>query len=245
MIRHVLAVLTLALLALVGGHAAHGQAIGTPTPTPVSGPVTPTTTPVPSGHALIELMRKVMLARRTVRVNEIERSTWTGHSVLGWTWLDMDLRSSAVREVDSWQRVRPNAPSITISLERRALLLAHGVAASREPGRAWYCEHLRGVRARNLLIPFQMTDTTVTNLGAATASGVPVWHVRATDAEVPAWSTNNARVDLYIAQRDNSLVRLDLIAAPQLGGHTTHEAVTQSYSHYGIPIAVTLPQRCR
>lgn len=245
MTRSFLTALALVLLIPSAGHVAHGQAISTATPTPVAVVVTPIPKHIPSGHALIELMRKAMVARRTVRVSEISHSRWTGHNVLGWTWIDMDLQANAMREVDSWQRVRPNAPSITISLETRKLLVAHSVAASREPGHAWYCEHLRGVRVRNSLIPFQMTATDVTNLGVTATSGVLVWHVRATGAVVPAWSTNDATVDLYIAQSDNTLVRLHLSAAPTLGGHETRETVTQTYSRYGKPITVTMPRQCR
>lgn len=231
----------LLLLPVASGSTARGQTLTTPTP--VASP-TPTPPPIPAGHALIELMRKAMVARRTLRVSSISQSTPPGQSVLGWTWMDMDLQSNRMREVDTAQRVRTGASSIAIVVERRELVVSGGDAASRTPGHIWYCERLRGVRIRNGLIPFQVQAADVTNLGPAHVGGTSVWHVRARNATVSAWSTKSATVDLYISRSDNTLVRLALNTVTWLEGHREHFAVTETYSRYGKAIAVTMPKQC-
>lgn len=235
----------LALLApAIPGYVAHGQALATSTPTPVTSPP-PTPTPIPAGPALIELMRKAMVAQRTFRVSSTSQSTWTGHSVLGWTWMDMDLQSNTMREVDTTQRVQTDASSIAIVVERRELVVSGGEGASRTPGHTWSCERLRAVRIRDGLIPFQVQSADVTNLGPAHTAGTSVWHVQAKNAAVSAWATRSATVDLYISRSDNTLVRLTLSTVTRLGGVKTHETVTETYSRYGKAISVTMPEQCR
>lgn len=218
----------------------HVPATSTATPTPSLTP-----TPMPVGRALIELMRKAMVARRTVRVSSTSQSTWTGHSVLSWTWMDMDLQSNTMREVDTTQRARPDAPSIAITVERRELVVSGGEGAARTPGHTWFCEHLKGVRVRNGLIPFQVQSANVTNLGPAKVVGISVWHVRARNAAVSAWSTNDATVDLYISRSDNTPVQLMLNTVTRLGGQTEHVKVTETYGRYGKAVTVTMPRECR
>lgn len=73
----------------------------TVTPTPTAASPTSTDTPLPPGASLVELMRKAMVAKRTVRMGEVAQSTWRGHSALSWTWMDLDLQANAMREVDT------------------------------------------------------------------------------------------------------------------------------------------------
>jgi len=134
MIRIPVVTLALALVVLVTAWGdAHGQTLTTSMPNPVVVSQTAGPTPIPSGRALLELMRKAMVARRTVRVGITSLSTWTGHWVVGVTWMDLDLQSNVLREVDTIQRVRPNASRIGVMVERRELVLAGGMAANRKP----------------------------------------------------------------------------------------------------------------
>jgi len=246
--RVAVVVLTVALLISPSAmQAVHGQQATQSSPTPTRTTVSPSPipAPVPSGHSLLKLMTKAITLRNAVRVNSRSLSTWKGHWILGVTWMDVGIQSNTLREIDTWQRVRPNASPLTITMETRELRLAHEMAASRKPHHPWLCERLRGITVTDSLIAFQMKSANVTTLGTAKAGGESVWHVRASGAEVAAWSTHSAIVDLYISRTDDTLVRLTLTTVTRLGGVNVHEMVTESYSRYGEPVKVRLPTHCR
>ncbi len=232
-----LSALTLGLLIPAAtGHIAHRQALSTPTP---AAQTTLTITASPPAHALIESMRKAMVARRTVRVSMVSQSTWPGHAVLTWTWMDLDLQSNEMREIDTSERVQPNSSSISITVERRELVVAGGEGAWRTPGRPWSCERLTGVDVREGLTPFQMQLDGTTNLGPANVLGVPAWHLVATN------STRSTRIDLYLARSDDTLLRVRVDRIARLGGIESHDTDTETYRRYGKSITATLPKKCR
>jgi hypothetical protein len=186
-----------------------------------------------------------MVAKKTVRVSVSSLSTWSKHTVLGWTWMDVDLQSNELHEIDTLQRVQPSAPAIAVTVERREEVVSGGHGASRKPQGSWSCEQLRGVRVRDSLIPFQLKAANLKNIGLAYSGGMPVWHVQAIDAGVSAWSTNSATVDLYISQSQHTLVRLHLNTVTRIGGVRTRETIRETYRRYGKPITVTVPEQCR
>ncbi len=224
--------------------SAHGQVLTSSTPQVVGLAPTAIPTSMPTGPALLERMRKAIVAHRTVRVNVTAVTTWKGHKVFEWMWIDLDLQANAMREVDTILRTKPKAPTIAVTVERRELVVSGGMAADRKPKGLWSCEQLSGVRVKNTLIPFQIRAPNVRNLGAAHVAGLPVWHLEVDRAEVAVWSAHAATVGLYISQSNNSLVQLNLNAVTWLGGAKTHETVTETYRRYGKPIAVTIPAQC-
>jgi hypothetical protein len=243
-LRIVTLAVALILLIAATGAVVHGQAAA-PTATPVTASPTPVATPLPAGSWLLQRMRAAMTQRKSFRVETTATSTWKGHWVQSVTWMDMDIAANTMREVDSVQRMRTDAPAVKLSIWRRQLLFAHETAASRTPRTSWYCESLHGVAVKDGLIAFQIQSAHVANLGPARMDGVAVWHLRAAGASVSAWSTGATTVDLYVSSKDDTLVRLDLHTAGRLGGHFERDAVSESYSRYGSAVKVVLPAKCR
>jgi hypothetical protein len=237
-----------ALLVVPGAvQTTFGQAAPQAFPTPTQAIVLPTATSeaYPGGRDLLELMRKAISARQSVRVNSIALSTWKGHWDLSLAWIDLGITSNTLREDDTFQRVRTNVSPVQIAVERRELLVVRGMAANRKPHGSWSCERLTGVVVIDSLIAFQMKAADVTNLGPENAGGVAVWHIRATGAEVAAWATRSANVDLYISRADDTLVQLALHTVTPLGGVSVSERVTETYRRYGEAIKLRLPRPCR
>jgi len=76
-------------------------------------------------------------------------------------------------------------------------------------------------------------------------AGKPAWHIHAIHATVPALGTDDATVDLFIAQTSDLPLRLALHAAPRLGSKVVHERVHETFRRFGEPVKVTIPAPCR
>jgi hypothetical protein len=214
------------------------------TPTPTSVP-TPTTS-LPSGEQLLAIMRQLLRKAGSVRylttvlsVTKKERVTATTHADISW-------RHNRLREHDLTKRIMLARQPVGGTIERRTLLFAHQMAASRSSlNRRWYCEPLSGVRVGKSFLPFQVGAPPATNLGLTTMNGSTVWHVQARGVMVYTWGLHAATADFYIAQGDHTLRELDIRGTARLAGKTERDSIDERYSRYGEPVRVTLPAACQ
>lgn len=248
---HRFGLLILAVVLLGAGYGTRAEARTTATATPAEVRTTatatpaeglPTPSPLPPGHALIELMRKSLIAGRTVRIMETSTTRWAGHEVLGWSVTDVDVHANAMREIDTIQRFRPNAPAISVSVWRRELVVSGGEGANRKPGGLWNCENLHGVRVRDGLSPFQIPTANATTTGPERVAGVPAWRVEINHAP---WFGGTASVTLDVGQGNGDPIRLHITSLMRSGTTTIHETIVDGFSRNGVPVTVTLPKQCR
>ncbi|GAC1528236.1 MAG: hypothetical protein NVS2B16_36010 [Chloroflexota bacterium] len=81
--------------------------------------------------------------------------------------------------------------------------------------------------------------------GVTTVGGSPSWHVRASSKVTVLGTTSNMPTDLFVSERDYTLVQMyaGLTLADRAG--TVRERVIERLSRYGERVNVTLPSSCR
>src|SRR5579875_426013 len=110
-----LAAVTIVVLAMIAfpreQQSASGQVAATSTP------LAPTATPPPTDRALLQLTRRALQKKKTVRVSQTALSSSRGSWNFGVTWTDYDLASNEMHSLSSIRRVDPGALKLTMSVE--------------------------------------------------------------------------------------------------------------------------------
>lgn len=196
----------------------------------------------PPAEQIIRRMVQEALAKGTFHERVESTTMGRGLREIVTQRLDVDLRYHLLRQVGVDRKMK--LPRTLLSQDTFERISVGYRSGTRDNGGAWSCQQFQPGSTRLIGRSTYLAATgwprRAVNLGPATWNGVPVWRLQATvfGGGTSGSPTPAQRGDLYIARSNETL--LGETWRPGKGS-----TASATYSRYGAPVHISLPDVCR